>query len=227
MTGHKVRPGLGAGAVDETGSESTALSASLGAESNVVSVIKVTDHNSLVQLLKIVRWKNLPVWYNADEVAAWKRIHETEIGDLVDDLKRLRAIATFRLSFSPPLTLCRPWTGTLYTASDYQLYFVIDNYNDLQYIIYFPKDNPSAVYVLRPLNIDDGANFYYGQIVNAVWLAVFRGYYTLLRMFAHRFDHRQQFFEILRRNKSEKTLRILDGWFWNFHHWLNTTGVLI
>ena len=79
MTGHKVRPGLGAGAVDETGfSESTALSASRGAESNVVSVIKVTDHNSF-----------------------------------------------------------------------------------------------------------------------------------------------------LRRNKSEKTLRILDGWFWNFHHWLNTTGVLI
>jgi len=204
----RVQPGLlgGTGAVDS--------------EENPTS----TAHP--VSLCTGSKWKVLSKW-DMESRSAIKYLQESEIGDLIDDLERLRAIARFRLTFVPPIFPCRPWTGTLHTNCDYRLYFVIDSYRDLQYVIYFPEDNPSTVHIFRPTSLDGHAHLFYNQIVNATWLAAFYGYYDVLRKFTRHFDHSEEFIRILRRNKEEKTLKIVDGWFWNFHHWLVTVGVVI
>ena len=186
-----------------------------------------TDHDTLIKLLETVKYKNLPAHYGVEEATAFKKIYESEIGDLIDDLRRFRAIATLQLSFAPPLFPCAKYIGTLYSACDYQLYYIIDNHHDLKYVIYFPEDDPSAVHIIRPLTIEDGAHFYYGQIVNAVHLALFENYYDLLKVFTQRYDHRDKFIEIYLRNKNEKTIKVIDNWYWTFDQWLTSTLSII
>jgi len=180
-----------------------------------------TDHDSLLRLLDLVRYKNLPANFNLNDADHFRELIELEVRDLIDDLKRLRAIATLRVAHG--LTLFPPdQIGTLYSAYDYQLYYVI-THNDLEYVIYFPEENPNIVHIIKPLNTDDGTNFYYFQITNAVHLAVYEGYYDLLKVFAERYDHSTKFVKLYLRNKAEKTLRVRDELYWIFEQCLTST----